>query len=44
MDTHPGITDVPGLERLQQRALAIGAVGVLAAVAGAFLNPDQFFR
>jgi hypothetical protein len=33
--------DIPNLDRLQQRALVIGVVGVLAGLAGAFLDrPD----
>ncbi len=43
MDTLPP-SDVPALGRLQQRALIVGAVGLLAGVVGAFVNPDQFFR
>jgi hypothetical protein len=43
METH-ATTDVPALARLQQRALAIGAIGLLAGVAGGVMNPDQFFR
>ena len=35
----------PALGRLQQRALALGGVGLLAGIAGALLgNSDQFFR
>jgi hypothetical protein len=36
--------DVPALARLQQRALIVGAVALLAGLAGFFMNPDQFFR
>jgi hypothetical protein len=34
----------PVLPRLQQRALAVGIVGLLAGIAGAFLNVDKFFQ
>jgi hypothetical protein len=37
------ISDVPALARFQQRALVVGVVGLLAGVAGAFLNAEQFF-
>ena len=37
-------THAPGLARLQQRALAVGVVGMLAGIAGAFLNVDKFFQ
>ena len=43
MQTLP-ITDVPALGRLQQRALIIGVVGLVAGLAGAAMNLDQFFR
>ena len=36
--------DVPALGRLQQRALIVGVVALLAGVLGAFMNVDQFFR
>jgi hypothetical protein len=39
------ITDVPALATLQQRALVVGAVGLLAGLAGAFLvSMEQFVR
>ena len=38
------MTDVPVLARLQQRALIVGVVGLVAGAAGAALNLDQFFR
>ncbi len=44
MNTFPATTDVPALARLQQRALIVGVIGLLAGVAGALMNPDQFFR
>jgi hypothetical protein len=44
MTTHAVVTDVPALARLQQRALIVGVVGLLAGVLGAVMNPDQFFR
>jgi hypothetical protein len=37
-------TDVPALGRLQQRALIIGAVLLVASGIGAVTNLDQFFR
>jgi hypothetical protein len=43
-NTHVVSTDVPALARLQQRALIVGIVGLVAGLAGAFLNPDQFYR
>src|SRR5919106_5138517 len=43
MQTLP-IVDVPSLGRLQQRALLVGAVGLIAGVAGAATNVTQFFR
>jgi hypothetical protein len=42
--THPTVSDVPALARLQQRALIVGIVGLAAGGVGAFLNLDQFFR
>jgi hypothetical protein len=36
--------DVPALGRLQQRALIVGVVALLAGVVGAATNVDQFFR
>jgi hypothetical protein len=37
-------TDVPVLAQLQQRALIVGVIGLLAGALGALANPDQFFR
>ncbi len=37
-------TDAPALARLQQRALIVGIIGLVAGAAGAVSNPDQFFR
>lgn len=36
--------DVPALAGLQQRALVVGVVGLVAGGVGAFLDLDQFFR
>jgi hypothetical protein len=36
--------DVPALGRLQQRALIVGVVALLAGAVGAVMNVDQFFR
>jgi hypothetical protein len=36
--------DVPALGRLQQRALIVGVVALLAGIVGAATNLDQFFR
>jgi len=44
MNTQAATTDVPALARLQQRALIVGIIGLLAGAAGAVTNPDQFFR
>ena len=44
MDTHAVITDVPALAKLQRWGLVVGFWGLLAGVAGAFLDVDQFFR
>lgn len=44
METHAVTTDVPALARLQQRALIVGLIGLVAGAAGAMGNPDQFFR
>jgi hypothetical protein len=44
METHAVTTDVPALARLQQRALIVGVIGILAGAAGAMMNLDQFFR
>jgi hypothetical protein len=38
------IRDVPALARLQQRALVAGVIGLAAAVLGAFVDLDQFYR
>ena len=37
-------THEPVLGRFQQRALAVGVVGLIAGIAGAFLNADKFFQ
>src|SRR5688572_17304750 len=37
-------SDTPGLGRLQQQALIIGGVALVAGIAGGAMNPDQFFR
>src|SRR3972149_384387 len=44
METHRVTTDVPALARLQQRALIVGLIGLVAGAGGAMGNPDQFFR
>src|SRR4051812_22999554 len=45
MDTHSTTNvDVPGLARLQQMGLVIGAIGLIAGGVGAMSNADQFFR
>ncbi len=44
MDTQAVLPDVPALARLQRWGLVAGFWGLLAGAAGAFLNPDQFFR
>jgi hypothetical protein len=36
--------DVPALGRLQQQALMVGVVALLAGAVGAVMNVDQFFR
>ena len=36
--------DVPALVRLQQQALMVGVVALLAGFVGAAMNVDQFFR
>ena len=36
--------DVPSLVRLQQQALIVGVVALLAGAVGAVMNVDQFFR
>ena len=40
----PELTDVPALARLQQRALIVGAAGLLAGIVGGVGNIDQFFK
>jgi hypothetical protein len=37
-------SDIPALGRLQNRALVIGGVALVAGAVGAVMNPDQFFR
>src|SRR5215213_6456776 len=37
-------SDIPALGRLQQRALIIGAIALIAGAVGAVMNIDQFFR
>ena len=37
-------SDVPALGRIQQRALIVGAIALLAGGIGAVMNIDQFFR
>lgn len=44
METHVVTTDVPALARFQQRALIVGAIGLIAGAVGAMGNLDQFFR
>ncbi len=44
MDTHAVIADIPALARLQRYGLIAAFWGILAGVAGAFLDLDQFFR
>jgi hypothetical protein len=45
MERHAVLTDAPALARLQQRALMVGAIGLLAGAAGALLaGVDQFLR
>ena len=36
-------SDVPSLGRLQQRALIVGVIGLIAGGIGAAMNLDQFF-
>ena len=36
-------SDVPSLGRLQQRALIVGVIGLIAGAIGAAMNLDQFF-
>jgi hypothetical protein len=44
METHAVNTDVPALARLQQRALIVGVIALVAGAAGAMADLDQFFR
>ena len=44
METHAVTTDVPALARFQNRALIVGAIGLIAGAVGAMGNLDQFFR
>jgi hypothetical protein len=44
METHAVTTDVPALARFQNRALIVGAIGLIAGAVGAIGNIDQFFR
>ncbi|HVJ26534.1 MAG TPA: hypothetical protein VM493_03295 [Vicinamibacterales bacterium] len=37
-------TDIPALGRLQQQALIIGVIGLVAGIFGAMTNRDQFFQ
>src|SRR5918995_650561 len=37
-------SDVPALGRIQQRALVVGVVALVAGAIGAVMNIDQFFR
>src|SRR5829696_5532752 len=37
-------SEVPALERLQQRALIVGLIGLVAGAVGAVSNRDQFFQ
>lgn len=37
-------TSRPGLDRLQWRALIVGAIGLLCCLLGVYLDPVQFFR
>jgi hypothetical protein len=37
-------SDVPVLARLERQALIVGVIGLVAGLAGALMNPDQFFR
>jgi hypothetical protein len=38
------VPKVPALDRLQQRALVVAIIGLVAAAIGAFTNLDQFYR
>src|SRR5262249_5883561 len=42
--TNVQATTVPDIDRLGQRGLILGIVGLAAGGAGYFMNPDQFFR
>src|SRR3954468_15038529 len=44
METHPVTTNVPAIDRLGQRGLIVGIVGLAGGGAGFFMIPDQFFR
>src|SRR5262245_48856578 len=44
METHAVTNNVPAIDRLGQRGLIVGVVGLAAGAAGFFMNPDQFFR
>ncbi len=44
MDALSSPQSLPELARLRRGAVAIGAVGTVAALAGAFLDPTQFFH
>ena len=44
MTTQAVITDSPALARLQQRALIVGGIGLVASLIGAAMDFDQFFH
>jgi hypothetical protein len=44
MERQAVITDVPALARLQQRALIVGVIGLLAGAVGAATDLEQFYR
>jgi hypothetical protein len=44
METHLVATDVPALARFRNRALIVGAIGLVAGAVGAMGNLDQFYR